>query len=675
MENEEFDSKHYIETAGTGMRILPVQATELLGGIGSQILRSSLVTESGCIQEEYACSPEEAAVALKCCDLAELPAWDETALIDAATVGGEEEARVMWGLESRDAIARRVSLAMKTEKAPDVMSPAEGVLLLRRAGINVFHQLLDAVAYLQLGSDATLSNYRLLKGIAEAQQTAPATDTAELVTESETLVVQIDVGDGTLREALPVRAIPYVTGWDGDFGVPPWEVAIRLQTNINLHAWDISAYRVLDGKPVAVQPRQWVMVEAQLAGYSEKLHRLYPRNEHLKPSAEGVAEWQSEAAEKLPARAFVWLDEFKAEYRGWLGSKFKSRPNLVIPEFDLTPLLSEEVRKMVLEGFEQPKQEELAVVDKLFDKIEKLKTDIDDWKSTDHSKTADRLILKQQLEPLQYRLAELEEKKRVLRGDLSESKSEIVADISLQDIETWDSLAQNGHEKYRRLWRAVRLDESEQRAMIEVLERNKATTASEMEVRKKKLIELRVELAQIIRRKDMLASSVDDSVKRAAEIGFVIEGMAELRAYAIPINATQRADEIRKANEEIDALIASNNPTSSTMQNGRASCGAEPAKAVPVSKAPAQSNSTKTPRRDSIDPVIELAQSKCTDPKDTSQVWPQMQFLAQAEQPPFLASMKEGLKYHKDGTDAYFTRDALNKRLHPEKRGTPAGRR
>lgn len=501
------------------------------------------------------------------------------------------------------------------------------------------------------------------------------TDTSSTVLNSESLVVQIDVGDGTFREALPVRAIPYVTGWDGDFGVPPWEVTIRLQTNINLHAWGISAYRVLDGKPVAVQPRQWVMVEAQLAGYSEKLHRLYPRNEHLKPSAEGVAEWQSEAAEKLPARAFVWLDEFKAEYRGWLGSKFKSRPNLVIPEFDLTPLLSEEVRKMVLEGFEQPKQEELAVVDKLFDEIEKLKTDIDDWKSTDHSKTADRLILKQQLEPLQYRLAELEEKKRVLRGDLSESKSEIVADISLQDIETWDSLAQNGHEKYRRLWRAVRLDESEQRAMIEVLERNKATTASEMEARKKKLIELRVELAQIIRRKDMLASSVDDSVKRAAEIGFVIEGMAELRAYAIPINATQRADEIRKANEEIDALIASNNPTSSTMQNGRASCGAEPAKAVPVSKAPAQSNSTKTPRRDSIDPVIELAQSKCTDPKDTSQVWPQMQFLAQAEQPPFLASMKEGLKYHKDGTDAYFTRDALNKRLHPEKRGTPAGRR
>jgi hypothetical protein len=52
-----------------------------------------------------------------------------------------------------------------------------------------------------------------------------------------------------------------------------------------------------------------------------------------------------------------------------------------------------------------------------------------------------------------------------------------------------------------------------------------------------------------------------------------------------------------------------------------------------------------------------------------------MQVLAQNEHPPFLASMPEGLKYHKGGKDAYFTRDALNKRLHPEKRKAPAKRR
>lgn len=180
MENEEFDSEHYIKTAGMGKRILPVQATELLGGIGSQILRSLLVASPDSIREEYACSPEEAAEALKCCDLAELLAWDETALIDAATVGGEEEARVMWGLESRDAIARRVSLAIKAEKAPDVMSPAEGVLLLRRAGIHVFHQLLDAVAVMAIEpfTIESQSLYRQMKGIPETQRQAQENDTS-----------------------------------------------------------------------------------------------------------------------------------------------------------------------------------------------------------------------------------------------------------------------------------------------------------------------------------------------------------------------------------------------------------------------------------------------------------------------------------------------------------------
>ena len=101
----------------------------------------------------------------------------------------------------------------------------------------------------------------------------------------------------------------------------------------------------------------------------------------------------------------------------------------------------------------------------------------------------------------------------------------------------------------------------------------------------------------------------------------------------------------------------------------------EPAKAGPVLTAPAQGNSTKTRRSDSIDPVIKLAKTKCVDPDETSEVWAQMQVLAQDEHPPFLASTELGLKYHKKGKEAYFTRDALDKRLHPEKRRTSPERR
>ena len=214
MANLDFDDDDYINTAGMGPRLLPVQATELLGGIGSQILRSLLVAAPGNIPEEYACSPEEAALALACCDLAELPAWDEVALLDAATVGGNEEERVMWGLESRDRLARRISLAMKAEKAPEVMSPAAGALLLRRAGIDVFGQLLDAVAWLQLGSDATLPNYRLLKGIAVPPATPEQhADTVALVTEIDPAVGVSDavvVVQKAKRKTPMAMALPYL---------------------------------------------------------------------------------------------------------------------------------------------------------------------------------------------------------------------------------------------------------------------------------------------------------------------------------------------------------------------------------------------------------------------------------------------------------------------------------
>lgn len=80
-------------------------------------------------------------------------------------------------------------------------------------------------------------------------------------------------------------------------------------------------------------------------------------------------------------------------------------------------------------------------------------------------------------------------------------------------------------------------------------------------------------------------------------------------------------------------------------------------------------HSTKTKRRDPLDVAIELAQKQCKDAKDTAEVWGQLQALALAESPPLLGVTPDGLKYIKHGDEAaHFTRDALDKRLHPEKR-------
>jgi hypothetical protein len=102
----------------------------------------------------------------------------------------------------------------------------------------------------------------------------------------------------------------------------------------------------------------------------------------------------------------------------------------------------------------------------------------------------------------------------------------------------------------------------------------------------------------------------------------------------------------------------------------------KPEAATVVTKgASVVTHSTKPPRRDLITPVIEVAQSKCKNPQDTAEVWAQMELLADSENAPLLAATETGLKYRREGKDAYFTRDALDKRLHPEKRGRPAERR
>ena len=105
--------------------------------------------------------------------------------------------------------------------------------------------------------------------------------------------------------------------------------------------------------------------------------------------------------------------------------------------------------------------------------------------------------------------------------------------------------------------------------------------------------------------------------------------------------------------------------------------GQTPSVAPPPMAADLQSrgNTTRTPRSDAVDPVIKLAKSKCIDPQDTSQVWAQMLVLANNKHAPFLRTADDGLEYLFKETVKTFTRDALSKRLHPEKRGTPAKRR
>lgn len=88
--------------------------------------------------------------------------------------------------------------------------------------------------------------------------------------------------------------------------------------------------------------------------------------------------------------------------------------------------------------------------------------------------------------------------------------------------------------------------------------------------------------------------------------------------------------------------------------------------AVPTSESrltATVTHTTKTPRRDTLTPVIELAKNQCRKPKDTAEVWACLLMLAESKSPPLIGATEEGLQYLKNGMAAIFKRDALRKRL------------
>ncbi len=74
-------------------------------------------------------------------------------------------------------------------------------------------------------------------------------------------------------------------------------------------------------------------------------------------------------------------------------------------------------------------------------------------------------------------------------------------------------------------------------------------------------------------------------------------------------------------------------------------------------------HTTKPRRRDTLTPVIEAAQACCRNPKDTAEVWNALLVQAERRSAPLIGATEDGLQYLKDGSAAFFTRDALRKRL------------
>jgi hypothetical protein len=147
------------------------------------------------------------------------------------------------------------------------------------------------------------------------------------------------------REAIPVRAIPFITGWR----MSPDNIAASLANNDfskkfqNLLAYHLSS----DGRPARLLPREWDSVEEELEIFSRKLETTG------NVSQQKQAVWRQESIKLLPPGTFVWRDEFEKAFTLFYLSdnhiQSEERPG--DRELNFCPLIPLKSRGAVTEGF------------------------------------------------------------------------------------------------------------------------------------------------------------------------------------------------------------------------------------------------------------------------------------------------------------------------------------
>lgn len=145
------------------------------------------------------------------------------------------------------------------------------------------------------------------------------------------------------RDAIPVRALPFVTCWF----LGSEELAATLSNKGKPgEVQRLKAYQLDDGKVKTINPSVWTTAEFDI-------HCL---TASLKAKQGEFSDWQQGAILKLPAATFVWKDDFEQ----WFTQTFldeDSRVDLLenlnsaIVGIEFSPLISADFQSTVMEGF------------------------------------------------------------------------------------------------------------------------------------------------------------------------------------------------------------------------------------------------------------------------------------------------------------------------------------
>jgi hypothetical protein len=149
------------------------------------------------------------------------------------------------------------------------------------------------------------------------------------------------------REAVPVRALPFVTGWSLSPDMLAMDMAKRskafLNRKTNLRAYQYDA----DGTCAPINPSEWEQIIIELEALALRVRRATGERD-----AGTYATWREESPSCLPKACFVWRNEFESVFNQGLTSAGSPDEDSDALMLNFSPLVPSGLQAMVMEGFQ-----------------------------------------------------------------------------------------------------------------------------------------------------------------------------------------------------------------------------------------------------------------------------------------------------------------------------------
>ncbi len=157
------------------------------------------------------------------------------------------------------------------------------------------------------------------------------------------------------REAIPLRAVPYLSGWQG---MTPDALATALLGHEVFFQFEGLLAYSKEGETIkAVRPREWEDIVLAMTATDDRI------KDREVSHSDGRDQARRECLRLLPAGWFVWKDEFEPMYRKKYervphfsmstGEQIEPKKRKELVELDFAPFIQDqEIRDMVMAGFE-----------------------------------------------------------------------------------------------------------------------------------------------------------------------------------------------------------------------------------------------------------------------------------------------------------------------------------